>query len=166
MSRHSKKNSAPFNGTRVAVLLLVAAICFLGYLVFASHNRVKSTAALPAISSHGADKSDEILARAFSNRLSNIKVSGQGVVVKVLPDDNFGNRHQRFIIKLSSGQTLLVAHNIDIASRIAGLLAGDEIKFLGEYEWNDQGGVVHNTHHDPGGRHSGGWIEHAGKRYE
>ena len=166
MSRHSKKTSAPFNGKRIAAVLLFAAILFLGYLVLASHNRVKSSAALPAISSQGTDKSDEILARAFSNRLSNMKVSGRGIVVRVLPDDNFGNRHQRFIIKLMSGQTLLVAHNIDIASRILGLRAGDEVGFLGEYEWNDQGGVIHNTHRDPGGRHSGGWIEHAGKRYE
>jgi Protein of unknown function (DUF3465) len=166
MSRHSKKTSALFHGKRVAAVLLVAAICFLGYLVLASHNRVKSTVALKAISSEGADKSDEILARAFSNRLSNMKVSGRGIVAKVLPDDNFGNRHQRFIIKLASGQTLLVAHNIDIASRVTGLRAGDEIRFLGEYEWNDQGGVIHNTHRDPGGRHIGGWIEYAGKRYE
>jgi hypothetical protein len=166
MSKHSRKNPAPFQSKRAVIVLLVAAILFLGYLVLASHNRVKSSAALPAISSQGADKSDEILARAFSNRLSNIKVSGHGIVVRVLPDDNFGNRHQRFIIKLSSGQTLMVAHNIDIATRISDLRAGDDVGFLGEYEWNDQGGVIHNTHRDPNGRHTGGWIEHSGRRYE
>ena len=38
--------------------------------------------------------------------------------METLPDDNKGTRHQRFILKLSSGQTLLVAHNIDLADKI------------------------------------------------
>ncbi|QOY51204.1 DUF3465 domain-containing protein [Candidatus Sulfurimonas baltica] len=40
-----------------------------------------------------------------------------GDVIRVLSDDNTGSRHQRFIIRLSSGQTLLIAHNIDLAPK-------------------------------------------------
>ena len=94
------------------------------------------------------------------------QVAGTGVVVKVLPDDNDGSRHQKFILKLETGQTVLVAHNIDLAPRIPGLERGDRVGFHGEYEWNDRGGVVHWTHHDPGGRRAGGWIRHRGTVYK
>jgi hypothetical protein len=109
---------------------------------------------------------------AFTNHKSNIQVKGQGIVVKILADDFEGNRHQRFIIKLSSGQTLLIAHNIDLAPRVNALRIGDSIQFYGEYEWNPQGGVIHWTHSvaeaEPHrhGNHVAGWIEHQGKRYQ
>ncbi|MEJ1962381.1 MAG: DUF3465 domain-containing protein [Gammaproteobacteria bacterium] len=91
---------------------------------------------------------------------------GEGVVVKVLPDDTQGSRHQRFIVRLGSGQTVLIAHNIDLAPRVAGLSAGDTVSFAGEYEANDKGGIVHWTHHDPSGRHEAGWIKHQGNTYQ
>ena len=94
------------------------------------------------------------------------QVSGQGTVSHILSDDNDGSRHQRFILRLDSGQTLLIAHNIDLAPRVSGLRKGDVVRFYGEYEWNDKGGVIHWTHHDPQGRHADGWLEHEGRRYQ
>ena len=94
------------------------------------------------------------------------QVRGSGVVTRILPDDNDGSRHQRFILRIESGRTLLVAHNIDLAPRIASLREGDRVAFYGEYEPNDKGGVIHWTHRDPQGRHVGGWLEHRGRRYE
>ncbi len=93
-------------------------------------------------------------------------MGGSGKVIKILPDDNDGSRHQRFIIKLDSSQTLLIAHNIDLAPEIKNLRVGDHINFYGEYEWNAKGGVVHWTHHDPKNRHEGGWLNHGGKLYQ
>jgi hypothetical protein len=109
---------------------------------------------------------DHQLQQAFDNRQSDLQVQGKGVVVKVLPDDLKGSRHQRFLLRLGSGQTLLIAHNIDLAPRIPGLNEGDSVAFYGEYEWNARGGVIHWTHHDPGGRHAGGWLKHDGTTYE
>ena len=94
------------------------------------------------------------------------QVSGSGRVVRILADDNDGSRHQRFLLGLSSGQTLLVAHNSDLAPRVASLSTGDTVKFYGEYEANSKGGVIHWTHHDPQGRHVAGWLEHRGRRYQ
>ncbi|MBA2590746.1 MAG: DUF3465 domain-containing protein, partial [Gammaproteobacteria bacterium] len=62
--------------------------------------------------------------------------------------------------RLSSGQTILIAHNIDLAPRVSSLNEGDVVSFSGEYEWNPKGGVVHWTHRDSDGRHSAGWIKH------
>lgn len=109
---------------------------------------------------------DEALARAFDQRARGLQVEGRGVVRKVLSDDNDGRRHQRFIVALASGRTLLIAHNIDLAPRVAGLREGDAVSFSGEYEWNPEGGVIHWTHRDPGGHHPAGWIEHNGKVYQ
>ena len=110
--------------------------------------------------------SDARIAAAFRDRRGDLQIEGEGTVVRTLQDDNEGSRHQRFLLELDSGQTLLVAHNIDLAPRIPRLERGDRVRFFGEYEWNDRGGVIHWTHHDPRGRHVGGWLEHAGKRYE
>ncbi|MGB9670189.1 MAG: DUF3465 domain-containing protein [Halothiobacillaceae bacterium] len=95
-----------------------------------------------------------------------VLVEGRGTVEKLLSDDLEGHRHQRFILRLASGQILLVAHNIDFAPRIHGLAVGDEVAFFGQYEWNPKGGVIHWTHHDPAGRHPAGWLRHQGQIYQ
>lgn len=109
------------------------------------------------------------VANAFENRQSDIQVEGEGRVIKVLADDNKGLRHQRFILRLESGQTVLIAHNIDLAPRINRLRKGDTVAFYGEYEWNSKGGVVHWTHNNPSQgkrRHIGGWLKHKGRSYQ
>ena len=108
----------------------------------------------------GADLGGE----AFEQRRSGLVVEGSGRVERTLADDNEGSRHQRFILRLASGHTVLVSHNIDLAPRVP-LAEGDAIAFRGQYEYNDRGGVVHWTHHDPRGRRPGGWLEHGGRRY-
>ena len=109
---------------------------------------------------------DAEIARALETRASGVQTQGEGTVTRILPDDNEGSRHQRFIIKLRSGQTLLIAHNIDIAPRVGSLRVGDAITFKGEYAWNSKGGVIHWTHHDPGGRHAAGWLRHGSDTYQ
>ena len=103
---------------------------------------------------------------AFRTRRSNIHVEGRGKVVQILGDDTRGSRHQRFIVRLPSGLTLLVVHNIDIAPRVERLKEGGVIEFSGEYEWNTKGGILHWTHHDPHGRHRGGWVKYQGRKYD
>lgn len=140
---------------QVLMLVLLAAGIYFGY------QNSSGTA-----SSSTAGNSDAVIARAFEERLESYQVEGSGTVERTLSDDNDGSRHQRFILRLASGHTLMVAHNIDLAPRIPGLRSGDTVAFFGEYEWNPRGGVIHWTHHDPQGRHVAGWLEHDGRRYQ
>ena len=109
---------------------------------------------------------DSDVQNAFRSKQSDIQVKDKGRVIKILRDDVKGSRHQRFILKLTSGLTVLIAHNIDLAPRINNLKTGENVEFYGEYEWNKKGGIVHWTHHDPAGRHPGGWLKHQGKLYQ
>jgi Protein of unknown function (DUF3465) len=113
-----------------------------------------------------SESASDAVDRAFENRQSNVQVSGRGEVIKLLSDDTKGSRHQRFILRLASGRTLLISHNIDLAPRIDTLKVGDHVEFFGEYEWNDKGGLIHWTHDDPQGRHVDGWVKHQGKAYQ
>lgn len=136
------------------VILLIA----LGLLVY-----------LPATDKQPATETGRehvLQAQNFTRSDANTQVRGSGVVIRLLPDDREGSQHQRFIISLASGQTLLVAHNIDLAPRINSLSLGDRVEFFGEYEWNEKGGVIHWTHHDPDGSHIDGWVKHKGKLYQ
>lgn len=106
------------------------------------------------------------LAAAIASHARNVEVEAAASVLKVLPDDNDGLRHQRFLVRLPSGESLLVAHNIDLAERVADLRPGEAITLHGDYIWNAKGGVIHWTHHDPRGHHRPGWIKYRGHTYQ
>jgi Protein of unknown function (DUF3465) len=109
---------------------------------------------------------DAVMAKAFQDRAHDLQLEGQGTVVRILKDDTEGGRHQRFIVRLASGQTLLIAHNIDVAPRVADLRKGESVVFRGVYEWSAEGGTIHWTHHDPDGQHVAGWIRYDGRTYQ
>ncbi len=93
-------------------------------------------------------------------------VTIEAEIVRLLRDDNEGSRHQRFLVRTRSGQQILVAHNIDLAERLDGVTPGDPILIRGQFEWNEKGGVVHWTHHDPRDVHEAGWIRYRGRQYQ
>ena len=105
--------------------------------------------------------------RDYAEKRSTVEVTAQGVVTSVLADDSGPSGvHQRFIIRLAgSAQTVLVDNNVTIGQR-APVLPGHDVLVHGEYVWNDQGGLIHFTHHDPVHTHEGGWIELSGVRYQ
>jgi Protein of unknown function (DUF3465) len=151
-------------------MLKLLAIIAIGVVYTASHygqwsapSNISSAQVAQVLSNPEVSKAVQ---QAFVEHASNVSVEAEGVVAKVLADDNQGARHQRFIVKLDNGISLLIAHNIDLAPRIENLNAGDNIAFKGEYVWNAKGGIVHWTHHDPSGHHAAGWLKHNGKTYE
>lgn len=96
--------------------------------------------------------------KSYGTRDSGEWIQGSGIVRRLLSDDDDGSRHQRFILDMRNGQTLLIAHNLDLAKRIP-LGIGDRVSFRGMYEWNDLGGLVHWTHDDPMGVYEGGYVD-------
>ena len=125
--------------------------------------------ALPRQSEAELQTGRERILQAWENRESEVWVEADGHVIKLLRDDLEGSRHQKFLVALNQPNrrdehTLLISHNIDLARRVP-LREGDRVVFRGRYEWNDRGGVIHWTHHDPRGRRPGGWITHDGRTY-
>lgn len=139
--------------------LVIAIVLVVNYFILG--DRVENEDVAPTSVVQGSE-----LRQAFEEQRVNYQVAGDGVVTRILSDDNDGSRHQRFVLELEPEFTVLVAHNIDLAPRIESIAIGDVVAFFGEYEWNAQGGVIHWTHHDPDGEHVGGWLEHGGRRYE
>ena len=102
---------------------------------------------------------------AYAQKQDQVWVVGSGVVERILRDDTKPPRHQRFVVRITNEQTILIAHNIDVASRVP-VKKGDRVGFRGEYAWNEQGGVVHWTHKSTRGRQGGGgWIVRDGQGY-
>jgi hypothetical protein len=165
------------------VLLIVAAVTT--YLGTKQHERGDApwrplsqsgpVVVAPTAPTRSGDASPEVgdadFAQLARDRRSRINVESSGVAVKILPDDTEGDQHQRFLVRVGgakgsdSSSTILIAHNIDLAERVP-VREGDAVRFRGEFEWNDRGGVVHWTHRDPAHRHADGWIEVGGKRYQ
>ncbi|MBT8135882.1 MAG: DUF3465 domain-containing protein [Gammaproteobacteria bacterium] len=156
----------------LAGIVVAIAVAIFGYQNVQDGNADRATPvaaggqASVAVSESAGDYSaaaDQIVA-AFESQRSDMWIEAGGRVQRVLPDDSEGSRHQRFIVSLPNEHTVLIAHNIDLAQRVP-LKAGDPVSFYGEFEWNDRGGVVHWTHHDPRNRREGGWIRHKGTIY-
>ncbi|MDP3332121.1 MAG: DUF3465 domain-containing protein [Methylococcaceae bacterium] len=140
------------------LIIVVVAMLYVGTVNNASY-AVGETVAV-------SQNSEQLLAEAYKTQRSDFQVQGTASVIKLLPDDNNGSRHQRFLVRLSSGQTLLIAHNTSLAARIDDLKEKDSVEFYGEYEWNNKGGVIHWTHRDPKGHHASGWIKHADRTFQ
>jgi hypothetical protein len=134
--------------------------CALAILVWTYQPQTESTPSPPAESKPLASDVES----AYRQRRSGVELEVSGRVDRLLSDDLERSRHQRFLLRLPSGHSLLIAHNIDIAHRVP-VSPADSVTVRGQYEYNDQGGVIHWTHRDPEGKHPGGWIRFQDREY-
>jgi hypothetical protein len=155
----------PAQWVPVAVVAVLAGIYFARPQQAPEHPVPAPAAVVGSTAGAGASTGDP-LRQAFTARRSSIVLRVAGRVERTLADDRDGSPHQRFILDTDSGISVLIAHNLALAPRLDGLSAGDQVEVLGEYEWNEKGGVMHWTHHDPQGRHPTGFIEWRGRRYQ
>jgi hypothetical protein len=87
-----------------------------------------------------------------------------GTVARILIDDR-RPRNQKFLIRLTNGQMLLVIHDQEVARRVP-LSVGDTVLVRGEYVWTETGGTLRHTQRDYSTQRLHGWIDHQGKRYD
>ncbi|MCA1778196.1 MAG: DUF3465 domain-containing protein [Xanthomonadaceae bacterium] len=125
-----------------------------GLLVFAS------------LAGCGGDSiSNERLLDAFEDGRTSIWVSGQAPVSQILGDEGIGGPHQRFVLRLNEGVTIIVRHSLQASERVP-VERGDSVRFHGRYDWEASGGIISLTHSDPEQPGGGGWVEHKGVRYD
>ena len=149
------------------VIVTIIAVLIAAYVgIDLKQNNLNDNVVQTSIVEEATVDDQQKIMQAYQQQLSNIQVQSKGEVKAILADDNDGSRHQKMILKLENGLTVLVAHNIDLAPRVEGLRKGEIVEFYGEYEYSPKGGVIHWTHHDPQGKHVDGWLKYQGKSYQ
>ncbi|EEY93471.1 hypothetical protein HMPREF0026_00747 [Acinetobacter junii SH205] len=152
------------NNLVIVTIIVVLIAAYVG--IDLKQNNLNDNVVQTSIVEEAAVDDQQKIMQAYQQQLSNIQVQSKGEVKAILADDNDGSRHQKMILKLENGLTVLVAHNIDLAPRVEGLRKGEIVEFYGEYEYSPKGGVIHWTHHDPQAKHVDGWLKYQGKSYQ
>ena len=152
------------NNLVIATIIVVLIAAYIG--IDLKQNNLNDNVVQTSIVEEAAVDDQHKIMKAYKQQISNIQVQSKGEVKAILADDNDGSRHQKMILKLENGLTVLVAHNIDLAPRVEGLRKGEIVEFYGEYEYSPKGGVIHWTHHDPQAKHVDGWLKYQGKSYQ
>jgi hypothetical protein len=122
--------------------------------------------AAPAATASDIAAQNAAIQRAFEQHSDGAELTATGMVDRVLSDQSGpSGPHERFIVRLSSGMTVLIEHNLSIAPRVP-VAVGMPVTVHGEYVWNAEGGLLHFTHHDPDRSHEAGYILYSGRRYD
>ncbi len=85
-------------------------------------------------------------------------------VIQLLPDDTSGLQHQKWIVRLSNGQTVQAVYNSDMCPRVP-VHVGDRTTLAGMFLMTNVGPMMHWLHHDPSGKRPDGFVEVGGQRY-
>ncbi len=121
----------------------------------------------PNAASTGMPIDNAVVCNAFAQHRSGVEVDAEGTVTRVL-GTRAGKQspHTGFLVQLQPcGVTVRVEANTDFTG-IVPVRRGDDVVLRGEYEYYAIGGVIHWTHHDPRGRHPGGYVKVGGTMYQ
>ncbi|MBS1953945.1 MAG: DUF3465 domain-containing protein [Cyanobacteria bacterium SZAS-4] len=151
----------------LAIIMLTTFLAWTAGCTDARHkHRAEETETETGVVDPGSqsDGGDEVVIKAQKKHRKKVEVTLTARVKKLLPADTDGSPHQRFLLELSNGTTVLVAHNTELAPEVP-VHEGDLVTLHGEYIWNKLGGVLHYTHHSTN-RHESGWIQLNGQTYQ
>ena len=109
--------------------------------------------------------SQQGILEAQAEQLRKVEVELTAQVCRMLPTDEKGLRHQKFLIRLTNGTTVLVANDLTMGQMVP-CHPGDILDLKGEYIWTKRGGVLHWTHHSDTNEHPGGWIRLGSQTYQ
>lgn len=87
-------------------------------------------------------------------------ISAQGRVIKSLPTQLIPYKAQMFLVRLTSGQKLIIKHNIDTGQALPDLKEGALLTFKGLYKWNRRGGMIIFTSHKNKKNKLSGWLKY------
>lgn len=93
---------------------------------------------------------------AFREQTSGEWITMAAQVNRTLLDEQGASTHQRFILRCSSGLTVLIVNNVNVGAR-APVRQGESVVVRGQYIWNRLGGLIHDTHHSTDSNPPG-WI--------
>ncbi len=108
---------------------------------------------------------DSALVNAVNSKRNVDFLEASGVtVIELLADDTQGLPHEKFIVRLSNGATVLCVFNLDMGQRIP-LKVGDIVDLGGQFKWTNVGALMHWLHADTQNRRPDGYVDLNGKRY-
>lgn len=125
----------------------------------------KEEANIPSVDQQAQSGDDVQIVNAMNSRKRTRFVEGKNLkVVQLLPDDNSGSRHQKFVVELSNNKTIQIISNLDMCPAVP-VRVGDEVAVGGEFIPTGNSGLVHWVHWDPRGDRPDGYIEYNGQVY-
>jgi hypothetical protein len=133
----------------------------LGTLAFVS-------ACAPVQTATNAVANNDAICQAFNAQQSRVEVVADGTVTRDLGlRAGRSGTHEGYLLRLNGGCNVIlkVETNVDLTGPVP-IRQGEHAIVKGEYEWTRLGGVLHWTHHDPRGRHEGGFVEVDGHTYQ
>lgn len=86
-------------------------------------------------------------------------------VIRLLPDDTQGAKHQRFYVRLSDGQEVSAVYSLESGRDRVPVKVGSRVGLAGEFKWTRFGALIHWLHEDTSNRRPDGYVEISGVRY-
>lgn len=102
----------------------------------------------------------------YNSQRGGVFVESVGRIVKILDDQITPYPAQVILIRLSSGQKLIIKHDINLGSALPTLKKAEALQFKGIYKWNDRGGMILSTHKNNDFPKHSGWLKYDDKIYQ